>query len=592
MIRKLTVALLTFAPLTAIALGGAEPSALPDRSVALSSVIESARDRITRQGPMPAYNINLTIGDDLRSFNFDEQLTFNHPGGEAPNEIFFYVPANAEHFMTDGKQSILFESAEVNGRAAKVTQKGTLLTVTPDGELAAGAKVVVRLRARGLLPSLQVSASMAEESFKQLFDMLGTGAKPVGNVGIFGEVGGVLNFGTWYAFLAHSRFEESSCAIGDADRFDAADYTVQIDAPKSLVIVSSGVDGESEIRGERQILKTAAAGMREFTLSASNEFEIATAQVGATTVRSIFPPRVKEGGLKTLTYAKDALTSFNAMFGEYPYKQLDVVATRLTSGVGGMEFSGLVTINEHIYKPINLSDIPLVKQFMSQGAKISEGQSLDAMLEFTVAHEVAHQWWHGMVGSDAMSAPFVDEALTNYSTILYHERIHGAKAADEAVTMNLKLPYQFYRLMGGEDGAVDQPTCAFKDMTSYGAIVYGKGPFYFKAIRDRVGLERFTKALFEYRARNEFGFVNQAKLQESLLTLTKDSGGGLTEADLLALNERWLHGRFGDVDIKKMEFDEMIETLMGPDTFKGPEGEMGRMIIRLMGPALAKGLSS
>ena len=39
------------------------------------------------------------------------------------------------------------------------------------------------------------------------------------------------------------------------------------------------------------------------------------------------------------------------------------------------------------------------------------GGMTDGMLEFVVAHEVAHQWWHGLVGSDSRDHPYVDEAL-------------------------------------------------------------------------------------------------------------------------------------------------------------------------------------
>jgi aminopeptidase N len=45
--------------------------------------------------------------------------------------------------------------------------------------------------------------------------------------------------------------------------------------------------------------------------------------------------------------------------------------------------------------------------------------------EWIVAHEVAHQWWYGLVGSDPVNEPWLDEGLTNYSITFYFEDVHG-----------------------------------------------------------------------------------------------------------------------------------------------------------------------
>jgi aminopeptidase N len=41
--------------------------------------------------------------------------------------------------------------------------------------------------------------------------------------------------------------------------------------------------------------------------------------------------------------------------------------------------------------------------------------------EEVIVHEVAHQWWYSLVGNDQINYGFLDEGLTEYSTILFFE---------------------------------------------------------------------------------------------------------------------------------------------------------------------------
>jgi hypothetical protein len=63
------------------------------------------------------------------------------------------------------------------------------------------------------------------------------------------------------------------------------------------------------------------------------------------------------------------------------------------------------------------------------GAHGRPAQSLLAGVEWLAAHEVAHQWWFGVVGNDQIDEPWLDEALTQYSTMLYYEKAYGPERA-------------------------------------------------------------------------------------------------------------------------------------------------------------------
>ena len=122
---------------------------------------------------------------------------------------------------------------------------------------------------------------------------------------------------------------------------------------------------------------------------------------------------------------------------------------------------------------------------------LSNNPVFNQLLEFVVVHEVAHQWWNAVVGSNSKKHPYIDEAMANYSAILYFEHFHGRKAAEQQMAMQMKVNYQIHRLMGGEDKPVLLPASSFNGPLEYSAIVYGKGALYFDQLRTLMGPEAF-----------------------------------------------------------------------------------------------------
>src|SRR5262249_36951873 len=149
------------------------------------------------------------------------------------------------------------------------------------------------------------------------------------------------------------------------------------------------------------------------------------------------------------------------------------------------EFPGLVTVSSMLYKDPDASSDDLLAQMMANNP------AFEQILEFVVAHEVAHQWWNAVVGSNSKKYPFVDEAMANYSAVLYFEHYYGRAAAEQQMVMQMKVNYQLSRMLGNEDQAVDMPASSFKGALPYSAIVYGKGALYFDHLRTLVGDRAF-----------------------------------------------------------------------------------------------------
>ena len=116
--------------------------------------------------------------------------------------------------------------------------------------------------------------------------------------------------------------------------------------------------------------------------------------------------------------------------------------------------------------------------------------------EWVVAHEVAHQWWYNVVGNDQVDEPWLDEALTQYATVLYFEDRYGKAAAASALQAGIQDRWEGAR-EAGRDRPVVGPVAGFAP-EDYGPIVYGKGPLFFHHLREEVGDVPFDHILRSY----------------------------------------------------------------------------------------------
>ena len=125
----------------------------------------------------------------------------------------------------------------------------------------------------------------------------------------------------------------------------------------------------------------------------------------------------------------------------------------------------------------------------------------NGMLEFAIAHEAAHQWWYAGVGSDQVLYPWQDEALAEYSTLLYYESLYGAQSFDSLYAARIRPATESLALQGV---GVSQSLDRFESGAVYDALVHRKGAAMLHDLRARLGNEAFVGALRKYYAENLF----------------------------------------------------------------------------------------
>jgi aminopeptidase N len=115
------------------------------------------------------------------------------------------------------------------------------------------------------------------------------------------------------------------------------------------------------------------------------------------------------------------------------------------------------------------------------------------LLESTVAHEAAHQWFYNTVGNDQVDEPWLDEALAQYATWLYYVDVYGESAAQGYV----QSWESRWDRVDRADIPIGLPAGDYRGR-EYGAIVYGRGPLFIAALAEEMGRESFDEFLRDY----------------------------------------------------------------------------------------------
>ena len=173
-----------------------------------------------------------------------------------------------------------------------------------------------------------------------------------------------------------------------------------------------------------------------------------------------------------------------------------------------MEYPGIVLIDQSLYTGTEADEI---------------------ILEHVVVHETAHQWWYAAVGNDQVKEPWLDEALTDYSTFLYYGRIHSQEHRDFLYSVMVESVFKYYDELyqfSEEEKRVGRRMDSFDDSAIYSLIIYTNGTRMFAALEEVMGLETLTGALGVYYRDNCYTISTKQRLLDAIKKHTgKDYGG-------------------------------------------------------------------
>lgn len=270
-------------------------------------------------------------------------------------------------------------------------------------------------------------------------------------------------------------WDETAHPQGDIVFSESAFYDVRITAPANLLLATTGTTVALDAHSDGTLTHHIVAPLvRDFAIAASADFVTLNGEQDGVRITLYYNPDLPgaaDASRTGLQITRDALRIFNAAFGPYPFSELDVV--QAPNGAGGLEFPGLFVIDSGIW------------------------QTGDPLFEFLIVHETAHQWWYSLVGSDQARAPWLDEALAQFSVTVYIRAQEGTAAYDAALE-SFRIQHANFTT-AHPDQRIGRPVSAYPDR-AYFFIVYQKGPLFYAALDDLYGYDAVLAMLREYFA--------------------------------------------------------------------------------------------
>jgi hypothetical protein len=310
-------------------------------------------------------------------------------------------------------------------------------------------------------------------------------------IGVISRTRDVTLLGHWFPLWLPpgADADPGLSGFGDIGNFAAGAITVRVQVPSGYEVVSGGVTVDRNDGVGRETVTESGVGLRDLALAVGRGLRSASTAAGDVTVRS-----TGAAGVDVDAAARESaadLQTLADLYAPYPWAEIDVLAAPLGAGVGGMEWPGIVWV-----------------------AGIGEGFAGEASL--ALAHELAHEWWHALVGNDSIRAPVVDEPLAQYSMCLVVERL-SASGGGACAGIGNPGPGR-----GRGDTCADRPTTGFRSAEEYGALIYDQAPGFYFALSDTVGRDATTAALRGVVARHAFGIVTPTQLRDELVAAFPD----------------------------------------------------------------------
>ncbi|HUE97713.1 MAG TPA: M1 family aminopeptidase [Anaerolineales bacterium] len=417
---------------------------LPPSDTPLPTLEFTATFLASPTAPSPSartqYTLYALLDYSGHQLGVDETIRYTNQTGVALGELVLAVQPNLRSGFT-------LENVTLNGSPLTYDLNGQRLTVYLPQGLAPNVQITLTMRFR-----ISIPAKIKEHPYGYDVDQ--------------------VNLTDWYPFVvpySNGWALHEPGALGEHLVYDATDFEVNIRTTQTDVVIAASGLADPEPNGEWTRYRL--SGGRTFAFSASDQFLVfdATAGAAAVRIRSYYYPGYETQGAAILNAAVRAVGIFEAKFGSYPYGSLSIVQADLNDG---QEYDGLVFLATKFYNEY-------------------DGSARSNLVAIGV-HEIAHQWWFGLVGSDQAMEPWLDEAMAVYSEAIFYKFIYPNS---HDWWWNFRVNYF------GPSGYVDTTIYEAPTFRAYVNASYLNGANFIEALNYRMGDDDFFRFLQDYTSR-------------------------------------------------------------------------------------------
>ncbi len=302
----------------------------------------------------------------------------------------------------------------------------------------------------------------------------------------FGYYGTNINLGNFYPILAEKQNGEYDMtpyyANGDPFWSSCAKYNVSITAPEQYQVLGSGKSTTTQSDNNKVKTTFQAYSVRDFALVIGTNFDVLSQKIGDCQVNYV-GYRGDDDLHENLGLSVSACKFFSEKFKEYPYGVLNIVKTPFVHG--GMEYPGLVMISDTL--------------------------ATEEETKKVIVHEIAHEWWYGLVGVNETLDAWIDEGLAEFSSALFFGGQPGHGISYEQMVGDALSSYTLYcDVISAIDKKMNTkmnlPVNEYINEYEYTYMIYIKGLLLFDDLMTVTGEKKLVKALSKIA--NKYAFLN------------------------------------------------------------------------------------
>ncbi|MDR9745862.1 M1 family metallopeptidase [Paenibacillus taichungensis] len=478
--------ILTACPI--ISTGSAAANAAP-----VSAISQATKD-IQAQAPIQ-YRIQARLDEKKMTIEGSESITYRNTSKDTLKQLVFHTYADAN--LSESTQTTMFkhsneeisknnpdkkpedflggidiEKVTTGGQALDFSNKDQAMSVKLEQPLQPGESVTVQVHFNLKIPY----GSQRLSYYKDIIN--GAHWFPVMSV---------------YDEAKHEWDSKPYSKTFETDYHTSADYEVEFNVPDQYQVVMPGtITTRDDAETGRKVVSTVAENTREFAFFASPNFKVDSVTRNGLTVEYYYfdnQPGKKKIVDGYVDQAFKAIDFFSDKYGKYPYPEFRIVESYV-EGVA-IEYSRLIQMGQ-----IGINSAP--------------------EQDTVFVHEIAHQWFHALIGNNSETESFLDEGFADFSKVYFSEK--------QGDTMNGFKSIQF------DDSTVDKAIASTNDEVGDWAspVYYDKGRQAIYQLYRSVGEEKFDAFMKEYFKR----YVYQNATIDGLLQTIEDVLGKEARDDM------------------------------------------------------------
>ena len=453
------------------------------------------------------YHISVKLLEQTRQLSGEQTVTWTNPGKKPVTDLYFHLYPNAFRsskttFMKESGGKLRQDTATANSygymdlTSLQTLEGDSLLPriqyVQPDD----GNKhdtTLMKLRLPDpVMPGKSVTLKMGfDVKLPEVFARMGYS-------------GDFVMAGQWFPKIAV--YETAGTRDRSAEGWNLHQYhgnsgfyssfgiySVKINVPEKHIVAATGFQTKPAVtESGRSIYQFYAEDVHDFAWAASpdfiyKEFSFSEDNIPGMRIKLYLDPAHSELTERYIHAAKSSLTKLAKWYGPYPYSTLSVIVPpKQAGGAGGMEYPTLVT------------------------AFAADKENPGYELERVVAHEIAHQYWYGMVASNEFEEAWLDEGFTSYAEDKIMESVYG-------VLPNLRMEASYMT----DPAPLKQESWGYKNHQQYAENVYMRSKLVLLDIENQIGANQMNKILRTYFKTYKFKHPTTSDFQKIVETITK-----------------------------------------------------------------------